>query len=172
VSKRRLTVEWDDPKTGAVRAAGLSGIDYVRAMISGEVPDPPMARLLGYRIVEAEPGRAVLTATPGEQHCNPFGTVHGGYTSTLLDTALGLAIQTGLPKGRTSTTVELAVKLVRAITPATGPLRVEARLVHVGSRIGTAEARVVDAAGKLYAHGSTTCLVLEAETGKGKGKRA
>jgi len=111
--------------------------------------------------VEADSGWAVFLGIPELRHCNPFGTVHGGWFSTLLDSALGCAIQSALPEGRSYTTVELSVNIVRAAAPSTGALRAAATLIHSGMQIATAQARVEDENGKLYAHATTTCVVFD-----------
>ncbi len=117
--------------------------------------------LSGYDIVEAERGRVVITVVPNNSHLNPWGTVHGGLTATLLDSCMGLAVQSSLEKGLGSTTLEFKISLVRAITPETGEIRAEGKLLNAGRRVGTAEGRVTDRSGRLLAHGTTTCLVFE-----------
>ena len=97
---------------------------------------------------------------PGEQHYNPIGVVHGGLAMTLLDSAMGCAVQTHMPAGGGYTTLEAKTNLVRAISANTGTLRAIGTTVHVGNRVATAEGRLVDGAGKLYAHATTTCIVL------------
>jgi uncharacterized protein (TIGR00369 family) len=144
----------------AARGLELAGIDYVRAIFAGELPPPPIADLIGFRGVEAEPGRAVFEIVPGEQHYNPIGSVHGGVALTLLDSAMGCAIHTLLEAGVGYTTLEVKANFVRPILAETGLVRCEGTVVHAGSRVATAEGRVTDPAGKLLAHGTTTCLVL------------
>jgi uncharacterized protein (TIGR00369 family) len=139
----------------------LSGIDYFKKVLAGEFPPPPMLQLLGMRLVEVDKGRVVFTATVEERFYNGTGVAHGGFAATLLDSALGCAINTTTPPGKRFTTLELKVNLTRALTVATGEVRCEGVAVHVGSRTATAEARIVDRAGKLYAHGSTTCIVVD-----------
>jgi len=153
-------VHWDDP--GALAAAGrtMSGIDFLRAIRDGRLPAPPIARLLGFNLVEVEPGHAVFECTPGEYHYNPIGVVHGGLAMTLLDSAMGCCVHTRMPAGGAYTTLEAKTNLVRAITDGTGALRAIGKLVHLGNRIATAEGRLEDASGKLYAHATTTCIVL------------
>ena len=121
-----------------------------------------MAKTLGYDVVEAESGRVAITVDPTAAHLNPWGTVHGGLSATLLDSCMGLAIQSTLEKGLASTTLEFKISLVRAITLETGRIRAEGKVLNCGRRVGTAEGRVTDAAGRLLATGSTTCLVFEA----------
>jgi len=160
---RSVHVTWDDPLPAARAAREMSGLDYLRKIAKGELPPPPIARLLDFEIAELGEGRAVFAVVPGEKHYNPIGVVHGGLLATLLDSAMGCAVHSTLPAGTGYTTVELHVNFVRAVGAGTGRLRAEAGLIHRGSRLATAQGRVVDAAGKLYAHGTSTCLVLGPE---------
>jgi uncharacterized protein (TIGR00369 family) len=144
----------------AARGLELAGIDYVRAIFAGELPPPPIAELMGFRGIEAEPGRAVFEIVPGEQHYNPIGSVHGGVALTLLDSAMGCAVHTLLEAGVGYTTLEVKANFVRPILADTGVVRCEGTVLHAGSRVATAEGRVVDGAGKLLAHGTTTCLIF------------
>jgi len=157
---RTLTVEWRDPAALAAAGRAMPGIEFLRAMRDGRLPRPPIAQLLGFNLVEVEPGRAVFECLPGEQHYNPIGVVHGGLAMTLLDSAMGCCVQTHMPAGDTYTTLEAKTNLVRAITDKTGRLRAIGKVVHLGKRIATAEGRLEDDAGKLYAHATTTCMVL------------
>src|SRR4051812_34713860 len=139
----------------------LTGLDFLRAMIAGDLPAPPMAELMGIALVEADEGYARFRGVPGMQHLNPIGSVHGGFAATLLDSALGCAVHTTLPAGVGYSTLELSVNLVRGITPATGPVRAEGRIVHAGRRTATAEAKLhAEEGGALLAHATTTCLIL------------
>jgi uncharacterized protein (TIGR00369 family) len=135
----------------------LSGLEFFRQMMAGTIPPPPMVSLLGLRMVEAEEGRVVFAGTAAEAFYNGVGVAHGGFVATLLDSALGCAINTTMPAGRAFTTLELHINYTRPLRRETGEVRCEARVIHVGRRVGTAEARVVDASGKIYAHGTTTC---------------
>lgn len=143
------------------RLKELSGLEFVQGLADGSVPLNTIAQTLGYDVVEAERGRVVITVVPNASHLNPWGTVHGGLTATLLDSCMGLAIQSALERGLGSTTLEFKISLVRAITPETGEIRAEGRLLNAGRRVGTAEGRVTDRAGRLLAHGTTTCLIFE-----------
>ena len=143
----------------------MSGIDFFRKMLAGEMPPPPMLDLLGIRMTEVEAGRVVFAATCEERFYNGTGVAHGGFAATLLDTALGCAINSAMPAGRRFTTLELKVNLTRPITKAAGLLRCEAKVVHVGGRTATSEGRIVDSRGKLYAHGTTTCIIVDAPRG-------
>ena len=158
--KRAMTVTWSDPAELAQSGRSMPGIEFLRAIRDRRLPAPPIAELLGFDLVEVEPGHAVFEVNPGEQHYNPIGVVHGGLAMTLLDSAMGCAVQTHMPAGGGYTTLEAKTNLVRPITAATGKLRAIGKLVHLGKRVATAEGRLEDAAGKLYAHASSTCIVL------------
>jgi uncharacterized protein (TIGR00369 family) len=158
--ERTRTHSWQDPLASAQAARGLAGIDFLRKIIAGELPAPPIAYTLDYALLEVEEGRAVFGIQPAEIHYNPIGMVHGGIPCTLLDSAMGCAVHSTLPAGVGYTTLELKVNIVKAIGKDTGYLRAEARLVHAGRTTAVAEGRLVDAAGKLYAHATTTCLIL------------
>ena len=144
---------------------GLSGLQYFKRMVAGEVPPPPMLALLGIRLIEAEEGRVVFTGTVAPEHYNGMGVAHGGYAATLLDSALGCCINTLMPPGKRFTTLELKVNLTRPLTHGVGPVFCEAKVVHLGGRTATSEGRIVDGHGKLYAHGTTTCIVVDAPRG-------
>ena len=137
----------------------LSGLEFVQGLAHGVLPLNNIAKLLGYEITEAEHGRVVVTAVPNDTHLNPAGTVHGGLAATMLDSCMGLAIESTLDHGFLSTTLEFKISFVRAITPQTGPIRAEGVVLNRGRRIGIAEGRVMDQDGRLLVHGTTTCLV-------------
>jgi uncharacterized protein (TIGR00369 family) len=144
-------------------AMELSGLDTIKAIFAGELPPPPIAELMGFRGVEAEPGRAVFEMTPGQQHYNPIGSVHGGIAATLLDSSLGCAVHTTLDAGVGYTTSDLQVRYVRAIGAQTGRVLADSSVVHSGRRLATAEGRLyVESSGQLLAHASTSCLILGA----------
>lgn len=161
MDKRTRTITWDDPHIGREAGLKMSGLDYMRALINEQLPAPPISQLMNFRLIEVEAGRAVFGGEPGEYHYNPIGAVHGGLAATLLDSALGCAIHSMLPAGTGYTTVELHVNFVRPITVSTGFMRCEGKVIHVGRQLATAEARLTDSAGKLYAHGTTTCFVFQ-----------
>ncbi|MBR0797100.1 PaaI family thioesterase [Bradyrhizobium jicamae] len=140
----------------------MSGLEFVQGLVSGALPLNTIARTLGYDIVEAERGRVVVSLVPTDAHLNPAGTVHGGLTATLLDSCMGLAVQSMLEKGTAQTTLEFKISLIRAITGDTGEIRAEGKVLNCGRRIGIAEGRVTDARGRLLAHGTTTCLIFPA----------
>ena len=139
-----------------------SGLEFLRAMIAGEVAQPPIGGLMNMALVEVSEGRARFTGRPGPEHYNPMGTVHGGYAATLLDSALGCAVQTTLGPAQGYATVDLAVKLFRPLTAETGVVEAVGTVIHVGRTVATAEARLTDAAGRLLAHGTTTCMIFAA----------
>jgi uncharacterized protein (TIGR00369 family) len=145
----------------AERRKQMTGLEFVRGLANGELPLNTIARTLGYDVAEAERGRVLVTLVPTDAHLNPAGTVHGGLTATLLDSCMGLAIQSTLDKEVSQTTLEFKISLVRPITPATGEVRAEGKVLNCGRRIGTAEGRVVDREGRLLAHGTTTCLIFQ-----------
>ena len=159
-ASRTRVITWQDPVPAAQAGAELSGLDYMRAVAGGDVPPPPIAVLLRMEPIEIEEGRVVFRGEPGEEHYNPIGTVHGGYAATLIDSAIGCAVHTTLPAGSAYSTQTLEAKFVRAVTRDSGPLRCEADVLYRGRRQATAEARVYDAAGKLVAHGTGTCLIF------------
>jgi uncharacterized protein (TIGR00369 family) len=150
-----------DPREVAEQGLRLSGMEYIQAIFRGELPAPPISELMGFRGVEAEPGRAVFEMEPGPQHYNPIGSVHGGIALTLLDSAMGCAVHTTLGAGVGYTTLEVKTNFVRPISADTGVIRCEGVVLHSGSRIATAEGKLTDAGGKLLAHGTTTCLIFQ-----------
>ncbi len=154
------TVTWQDPAPGAAASRTMSGLAFLQAIQRGELPAPPIAALMGMWIAEIEEGRVVFAAVPSDYHYNPIGTIHGGLAATLLDSAMGCAIHSTLPAGTGYTTVELSINYVRGMTRETGEVRAEGTVIHRGGRIATAEGRITDAQGRLYAHGTTTCIVL------------
>jgi uncharacterized protein (TIGR00369 family) len=143
-------------------AATMSGLDLLKGMIAGRLPGPPIMQLVGFELIEVHEGRAVFAGTPRFDHYNPLGTVHGGYAATLLDSCMGCAVHSTLPKGVGYTTLEFKVSLLRAITEETGEVRAEGKIISAGRRVATAEGRLTDAKGRLLAHATTTCLVFEA----------
>src|SRR5262245_20880591 len=145
---------------GADRQKEMSGLEFVQGLANGTLPLNMIAKTLGYDVTEAVCGRVVVTAEPTVAHLNPAGTVHGGLAATLLDSCMGLAVQSTLDKGVAQTTLEFKISLVRPITPQTGLIRAEGIVLNCGRRIRTAEGRITDASGRLLAHGTTTCLIF------------
>jgi uncharacterized protein (TIGR00369 family) len=158
---RSRTITWEDPVETFAAASEMSGLEFLRAIGEGRLPQPPMARLLGFEGLEAGEGRVVFAVTPDESHYNPIGVVHGGLAMTLLDSAMGCAVQSTLPAGSGYTTLETKVNFARAITRDTGRILCEATVLHAGRTVATAEGRVVaEETGKLLAHGTSTCLIF------------
>lgn len=140
---------------------GLSGLDYMRRVANGEIAGAPMARLLGMRMAEVEEGRVTIVGEVRPEHENGLGIAHGGFAATLLDSALACAVVTAMPAGKIFTTLEMKINFVRAITRQAGLLTCTGNVIHAGSRTATAEGRIVDANGKLYAHGTATCILFK-----------
>lgn len=137
-----------------------SGLELFQKMLHGELPPPPIAETLDFSLVEAEKGRVVFQGHPARAHYNPINSVHGGYHATLLDSCVACAVQSMLEAGQGYTTLELKVNYLRALTDQVGPVRAEGKVIHVGKQIGTAAGQLYDAAGRLYAHATTTCLIF------------
>lgn len=144
------------------QARAMDGLTLFKGLLEGRFPAPPITKALGFRVSEVELGRVVFDYTPVYDHYNPLGTVHGGWISTLLDSAMGCAVHSVLAPGQAYTTVDMTVSFVRPVFEKTGKLRCEGKIIHAGGRIATAEGRVWDQAGTLIAHGSETCLVMTA----------
>jgi uncharacterized protein (TIGR00369 family) len=158
--QRRRTLVWDDPMPHFQDALRSRPLDYLRRIIEGEIPPPPMGVLMNMDGVEIEEGRAVIAADPGEEHYNAVGTVHAGVAMTLVDSAMAFAVHSTLPRGGYFATLEVKVNLVRPITSDTGRITCEAKVIHTGKTVGTAEARVEDGRGRLMAHGTCTCMLF------------
>jgi uncharacterized protein (TIGR00369 family) len=142
------------------RQKEMSGLEFVQGLADGTLPLNTIAQTLGYDVSEATHGRVVITAEPSGRLLNPSGTVHGGFSATLLDSCMGLSILTTLEKGVGSTTLEFKISLLRPITPETGMIKAEGVVLTTGRRVGTAEGRITDSNGRLLAHGTTTCLIF------------
>lgn len=148
-----------DPK----EAAGMTGLEVLRAVIERRFPAPPIAKTMNFVLSEVDEGRAVFRGVPKFEFYNPLGTVHGGWAATVLDSALGCAVHTSLAPGEGYTTLEFKVNCTRAIFETTGELICEGRVVHRGRRIATSEATLKDAEGRIYAHGNETCMIFPAK---------
>jgi len=142
--------------------AGKTGMQIFEEIISGSIPKPPISDTLDFLLVEAQPGRVQFQGRPLFAHYNPLGTVHGGWIATLLDSALGCAVHTLLPVGKTYTTLELKVNFVKALTDRVPLVRAVGEIIHSGSRIATSQARLIGPDGTLFAHATTTCIILDA----------
>ena len=162
MTERTRTYSWEDPFALRDTMADRSGLELMQMMARGELPPPPIAKTLGFRLVEAERGHAVFECEPAEYHYNPIGIVHAGLAMTLMDSSMGCALVTTFEEPAGWTTLEVKSNFTRAITAETGLLRCIGTVVHPGRTVATTEARLEDAAGKLYAHGTSTILVLGA----------
>ena len=145
----------------AERRMEMSGLEFVQGLADGSLPLNTIARTLGYDVTEALNGRVIITAEPSDNLLNPAGTVHGGLAATMLDSCMGLAIQSTLDKGAGSTTLEFKISFVRPITPETGLIRAEGTVLSRGRRVGVADGRVTDSKGRLLVHGTTTYLIFD-----------
>ncbi len=161
--QRARTLRWQDPAQFAEPIRRLSGIDFMRSFLSGELPPPPVMELLGIRLVSIEPGSVGFEFDPAEYMYSPLGNVHGGIVTVLLDTAMGCSFHTTLPAGVGYTTIELKVNFLRPVTTDSGTLRAEGRVVHAGARVATTEARLADRSGRLHAHATSSLLILRPE---------
>lgn len=141
--------------------ATMTGLDLMRGMVDGTLPGAPMAGLMNMRGVHADHGIVVFEGTPGPEHYNPLGSVHGGYAATLLDSCMGCAVHTTLPAGTGFTSIDINITYVRAITAATGPVTARGEIINVGRRVGTVRGTLTDAGGKVLAHGTSSCLIFE-----------
>jgi uncharacterized protein (TIGR00369 family) len=137
-----------------------SGLAFLQGMIDGRLPRPPICAVLNFLLIEVGPGRALFQGTPTAEYYNPLGSVHGGWPATLLDSCMGCAVHSTLAAGRGYTTVEFKLNLVRPIFADTGPLRAEGKVINGGRTIATSEGRLFGPDGKLYAHGTETCLIF------------
>lgn len=135
--------------------------EFFAGIGSGELPCPPFGELIDFVPLEWSEGRFLFQGTPAAKHYNPLGTVHGGYAATLLDSCMGCAIHTQLKKGQAYTTLDLRVSFVRAMGTHTGPVRAEGKVIHLGRSTALAEGRLYDVEGKLYATGTTTCMIFD-----------
>ena len=158
---RERTFTWADPTPAARAGREMQGLQYMQAIVDGTVPEPPIARTLGFKVIEVEHGRAVFALEPAEWMYNPIGSVHGGVAATLLDSCMGCAVHTTLETGVGYTTTDLQVRYLRSMDIDTGRVLAEGRVVHAGRRMATAEGRLfVEADERLLAHGSTGCVIL------------
>lgn len=157
---RERTATWLDPLVTAAAVRERPGLEALRAIAAGEIPGPPIASTLGFRLVAVEPGRAEFLLEPGEHQYNPIGSVHGGVFATLLDSAAGCAVHSMLPAGVGYTSLDLSVKFLGAIRADTGPVTAVGTVTHLGGRTALAEARLTDAEGKLLATATSSCLIM------------
>ncbi|MGW3943591.1 PaaI family thioesterase [Streptomyces phaeochromogenes] len=164
---RTRTYQWEDPAILAEAAGRMAGIDFLRELQAGRLPGPPISSSMDFALDEVEPGRAVFSLTPGEEHYNPIGSVHGGIFATLLDSAAGCAVQSTLPQGMAYTSLDLTVKFLRRITVDTGPVRAIGTVVNQGRQTALAQAQLVDAKDRLLAHATSSCLLFPVPPAQG-----
>lgn len=158
---RSATLTWQDPVATAARGLEMSGLEYMRAMAAGEIPPAPIAVLMNMEPVEVEEGKVTFAATPGEEHYNPIGIVHGGFAATLLDSVTGCAVHTTLPAGVPYASLGLEAKYLRAIATATGTVHCTGEVTYRGRRQATADARLYEPkSGRLLATATSTCMIL------------
>jgi|SRR5580704_10791514 uncharacterized protein (TIGR00369 family) len=165
---RHREITWEDPLVGAALARDLSGLDYLRAIAEGRIAAAPIAVLLGMSILAVEPGHVVFGLDVGEHLYNPIGSVHGGVFCTLLDSAMGCAVHASLDRGQAYATLELKVNLVKALTTKTPSVVATGQVVSAGRRVITASGQITGPDGTLYAHATTTCLVLDPRSAAGQ----
>lgn len=164
---RTRTYDWDDPATLAEAATRMAGIDFLRELQAGRLPGAPISRTVDFSLDEVEPGRAVFSLTPGEEHYNPIGSVHGGVYATLLDSAAGCAVQSTLPLGTAYTSLDLTVKFLRRITADTGPVRAIGTVVSSGRQTALAQAQLLDGTDRLLAHATSSCMLFPVPPARG-----
>ena len=168
---RHREVSWEDPLVSAAQALDLSGLDFLRGIIVGRIPPPPIAVLFGMSILAAEPGQVTFGLDVGEHLYNPIGSVHGGVFCTLLDSAMGCAVHSSLDRGEAYTTLELKVNIVKALTVKTPSVVATGQVISAGRRVVTASGQITGPDGTLYAHATTTCLVLAPRPAPGQEQR-
>jgi uncharacterized protein (TIGR00369 family) len=156
---RSRSVTWNDPRVALASMRTLAGLDYLKLVVAGQMPAPPMASLMNIRLTEVDRGRAVFETVPEEYHYNPLGMVHGGLAATILDSAMGCAVHSSLDAGDRYTTIEIKVNYLKAMSLETGRVRAIGTLVHIGRTTALAEGKLVGADGVLYAHGTSTLLI-------------
>jgi uncharacterized protein (TIGR00369 family) len=165
-NERTRTFDWQDPLIAAEAARNMSGIDHLLSVFGGQLPLPPIMVALGFDQItpQVEPGKVIFFLDAKEFHYNGIGSVHGGVICTLLDSAMGCTVQSRLPAGVGYATLELKVSFMRPLTKNTGVVRCEGTVLSLGRTVATAEGRMLDDRGKLYAHATTTCLILQPRT--------
>lgn len=160
IQERTRTYSWSDPAINAAALGRRSGLETLRALGRGELPAPPVMHTLGIDRIEVDEGRATVVMRAQEYHYNPLGTVHGGIIATLLDTAAACALHSTLPAGTGYTSLDLTTKFLRPVTVDSGELRCEGTVLSRGRTVALAEARLTDAAGRLVAHATSSCLLF------------
>ncbi|MEM1317730.1 MAG: PaaI family thioesterase [Pseudomonadota bacterium] len=158
------TIDGQQVNVGLVpmsEAATMSGLALMQAICVGDQPGPSIGAAMNFRMLEVKEGEVTFAGTPHDGVMNPIGTVHGGWASTILDSALACCVHTLCPVGYASTSIDLKVNFVRPILPTTGRLFAKGTVVHPGRQIATSQATLTDAEGKLYAHGTQACSIFK-----------
>jgi uncharacterized protein (TIGR00369 family) len=159
--QRSRTVTWHSPGPSTAKGLSMAGIDYLQAMVDGELPPPPIAGLMQFDIGSVEPGRVEFTCVPDESAYNPIGAIHGGLLCTLLDSVTGCAVHSTLPQGKGYTSVEIKVNYLKAVRLSSGVLTATGTVVKTGSRVGFAEGVVTDSSGAVVATATSTQLIYD-----------
>jgi uncharacterized protein (TIGR00369 family) len=157
---RSKVVTWWDPAATVAGGAGLTGLEFMQAILEGRIPPAPMAQLLGMRPIQVETGLVRFDCTPDESVYNPIGIVHGGLVCTMLDSVAGCAVHTTLGAGTRYTSIDITVNYLRAVTVDSGTLVATGRVTKPGRRVALASAEVHDGAGKLVATATSNCLIM------------
>jgi len=157
---RKRTHEWTNPLEMAAKAKTMSGFDFLNGILKGDIPPAPIAETLDFYPLSLEKGKAVFEFEPKEFHYNPIGSVHGGVITTVLDTVMGCSLQSYLPQGVAYTTLELKVNFLKAVTINDGKMKSTGKIIHLGKTTALVEADLKDEAGKVYAHGVSTCMIF------------
>jgi uncharacterized protein (TIGR00369 family) len=154
--KRSKTVSWWWPEEQRTLIGTLAGLEYLQGVVDGRFPPPPMAYAIGARLIAVSPGEAVFRCTPDESFLNPLGLVHGGLLSTLLDSAIGVAIQAQAPAGVGYATIELKVSYTRPLPWDGEEIEVRGRTLHMGRTVAFGEGHAYDSRGRLLGHGTSS----------------
>jgi uncharacterized protein (TIGR00369 family) len=162
--KRSKVVTWHDPAPTTAKGLSMAGVDYLRAIVDGTLPPPPISGLMTFTMASVEPGRVVFTCEPDDSAYNPIGAVHGGLVCTLLDSVAGCALHSTLPQGKGYTSIEIKVNYLKGVRTGSGPLTATGTVVKAGSRVGFTEGVVTDASGAIVATATSTLLVFDLPT--------
>jgi len=163
MTEQQRLVTWQSPSLYINQMRQMSGTEYINAVRAGDMPVSPMLKLLDIHGREWHEGYALFTVVPQEFHYNPMGIAHGGLACALLDTAMAVAVMTMLPQGVGYVTLEIKINFTKPMLNESGEMRAEGRAIHVGSKTATADGRIMDANGVIYAHGTTTLLLTRPE---------
>jgi len=163
MTEQQRLVTWQSPSLYINQMRQMSGTEYINAVRAGDMPVSPMLKLLDIHGREWHEGYALFTVVPQEFHYNPMGIAHGGLACALLDTAMAVAVMTMLPQGVGYVTLEIKINFTKPMLNESGEMRAEGRAIHVGSKTATADGRITDANGVIYAHGTTTLLLTRPE---------